>query len=571
MAVSDINNVLTSGEIEGTGSFDVLMRTVKEHIKTEFEAGRIRATDYANAYVQITTAVLGQATQFAISQTRLESELALQEAQIAQIQQETANAIEQQALIKAQAAQIKQETLNAAAQNAQILEQTKDITAATGIKEYQLSTVMPLEVTNLTKQGLNLDAQTEQIEQNTLNAIAQNTQIVEQTAEIKANTSIKEYQLDSVMPLEVANLTKQGLSLDAQTEQTKQQTTNLTKQALQIEAQTSLTEQQTTNLTTDNEHAIAKHVLDMQSIEVQIAKVTTDTVVATKQAALIDAQAIGEQSRTQNTEASTRRVDYETNFMLPAQLLAVEEQTTLTTKQHEQTTQQTLNLAAEKERLMKQTAQIAAETSLRNIEVDLQTYKRDFMQPVEYESMQKDMELKENQVLLNNKEILLKQAQVDLSVKEIELKDSQISLGTKELLLKQAQVDVAEKELLLKAEQISISKFELANKLPAEVSLLAAQNDLYVQKTITEKAQVDNTVVGLNSVTDINNKLVLEQSKTYLRTFQQNTAKMLIDTWNVRHTADPDGNLENSANKLVDSNIGRVLDKLALELGITLV
>src|SRR5699024_3831945 len=137
------------------------------------------------------------------------------------------------------------------------------------------------------------------------------------------------------------------------------------------------------------------------------------------------------QSRTQNTEASTRQIDYETNFMSPAKLLAVEEQTTLTTKQHEQTTQQTLNLAAEKERLMKQTAQIAAETSLRNNEVDMHTYKRDFIQPVELESMQRDMDLKENQLLLNNKEILLKQAQVDLSVKEIALKDSQISLGTK--------------------------------------------------------------------------------------------------------------------------------------------
>ena len=190
MAVNEFTDVLTTGEIDGTGSFDVLMRATKEHLKGEFDAGRIRGTDYANAYVQATSAVLAQATQYSISQSRLESELALQEAQIAQIKQETATAVEQQALIKAQAAQIKQETLNAVAKNAQILEQTKDITAAAGIKEYQLSKVMPLEVTNLTKQGLNLDAQTEQIEQNTLNAVAQNTQIVEQTAEIKANTCL---------------------------------------------------------------------------------------------------------------------------------------------------------------------------------------------------------------------------------------------------------------------------------------------------------------------------------------------------------------------------------------------
>lgn len=449
MAVNEFTDVLTTGELAGTGSFDVLMRATKEHLKGEFDAGRIRGTDYANAYVQATSAVLAQATQYSISQSRLASELELMAAQTNQVKQETQNALEQENLIKAQVAQTTQETLNAVAQNALIT-------------------------------------------------------------------------------------------------------------------------QQTTNLLTENTQSQAKHLLDLQSIEAQIAKITTDTVVATKQAALVDAQAIGEQARTQNTEASTRRTDYETNFVLPAQLLTAEEQTTLVTKQIEQTTQQTLNMAAEKERIMKQTAQITAETTLRNIEIDMQEFNRDFKQAVELDLMQKDADLRERQVTISDKEVLLKQAQIDLSVKDIAIKQSQLELSAKELLLKQAQVDLSAKEVLLKTEQVSLTKYELANKLPAEVALLGAQNSLYVQKTVTEKAQTDNTVVGLNSVTDINNKLILEQSKTYLRTFQQNAAKMMVDTWNVRHTADPDGNLENSSNKLLDANIGRVLDKLATELGITL-
>ena len=53
--VNDEFNIheLTNGTLNGTGVFDVLMDAVKAHLHEEYKAERIRATDYANAYIAL--------------------------------------------------------------------------------------------------------------------------------------------------------------------------------------------------------------------------------------------------------------------------------------------------------------------------------------------------------------------------------------------------------------------------------------------------------------------------------------------------------------------------------------
>lgn len=205
---------------------------------------------------------------------------------------------------------------------------------------------------------------------------------------------------------------------------------------------------------------------------------------------------------------------------------------------------------------------IKAGTKIKDVEFDIQEFNRDFKLPKELELMEKDLLLKENQLELGNKELLVKQSQIELAAKELLVKQNQIDLGIKELVIKEAQLGIAQKELLIKAEQLLITKYELQYKLPADVGLIIAQDELYTQKTITEKAQVDKSVVGPGSVIDTNNKLLVEQSKVYLRNAEQTAAKMLIDTWNVRHSSDPEGNLENAANKLTDVDIGNAITRM---------
>ena len=133
----------------------------------------------------------------------------------------------------------------------------------------------------------------------------------------------------------------------------------------------------------------------------------------------------------------------------------------------------------------------------------------------------------------------------------------------KELDIKETQLSISMKEVLLKEKQLEISEYELIHKLPADVALVTAQDELYTQKSVTEKAQVDNTVVGTGSVIDLSNKLLEEQANAYVVNANQTAAKLMIDTWVVRHTADPEGNLETDEGlRLTNADIGLAVAKI---------
>lgn len=309
--------------------------------------------------------------------------------------------------------------------------------------------------------------------------------------------------------------------------------------------------------------AKAKLGLELQLLEAELGKVAADTVLVTKQCLLVETQSLNQTAQTANTDAQTRQTEYVTSFEIPSRVAANEAQTAMTLAQELQTAQQTLNITAQRDQILAQTLDVKAGTKLKSIEHDLQLFNKDFKLPKELEIMTAEVSLKESQLALSNKELIVKQSQIDLADKEIQVKQNQIELGTKELAIKEAQVGISEKELLIKGEQLLITKYELSTKLPADVSLTKSQAELYTQKTTTEKAQTDPIAIKPNSVIDINNGLIKEQGKSFLRSAEQNTAKLMIDTWNVRHTADPDGNLETAPGlNLKDADVGKAVKKV---------
>ena len=80
----DIADV-TTGSLDGTGSFDVLMQTMTLHLMREYTAGRITGDIYAKAYIEVLNATLAQATQFVVSQAQVAANDELLAAQIRQI------------------------------------------------------------------------------------------------------------------------------------------------------------------------------------------------------------------------------------------------------------------------------------------------------------------------------------------------------------------------------------------------------------------------------------------------------------------------------------------------------
>ena len=80
----DIADV-TTGSLDGTGSFDVIMQTMTLHLMREYTAGRITGDVYAKAYIEVLNATLAQATQFVVSQAQVAANDELLAAQIRQI------------------------------------------------------------------------------------------------------------------------------------------------------------------------------------------------------------------------------------------------------------------------------------------------------------------------------------------------------------------------------------------------------------------------------------------------------------------------------------------------------
>lgn len=151
-------------------------------------------------------------------------------------------------------------------------------------------------------------------------------------------------------------------------------------------------------------------------------------------------------------------------------------------------------------------------------------------------------------------EIAQIEAQTANVQKDTELKDYQLSTlypaqleqTNKQIELLQAQVEVQKEQLELVREQVEQAK---------------AQTDYYAQKTITEKAQTDSSVIGDNSVIDIQIDLMGAQKEGYQRNAEQQAAQILSNTWNVRRQTDEDTSA-NTTNLLDDATVGKTIQKL---------
>src|SRR5690606_34763350 len=80
-----LNSDLTTKNVNGSGTFDVLMASVSNHLKEEYEKGRISGGEYTKAYIALAEAAMANSVQFLISRDQ-----AYWEAQTAQINAITA-------------------------------------------------------------------------------------------------------------------------------------------------------------------------------------------------------------------------------------------------------------------------------------------------------------------------------------------------------------------------------------------------------------------------------------------------------------------------------------------------
>lgn len=227
---------LTTRVISGTGMFDGLMVAMSNHIQQEYQAGRISGSEYAQAYVQMSTAVLGSAVNYLLAkdQAYWQAQLVQKQAQAAEIavigarvslevaRADLAIARAKTDLVAVEYAVSKIRLANEDVQyalglaqlagveytNANLLPaQLAGVLKTTQIADYQLTYVLPKEVEKSQK-AIELTAG--QISQ----VVAQKDQVLYQTATLLpsqnsntiADTNTKLFQISTVMPASVAGI-----------------------------------------------------------------------------------------------------------------------------------------------------------------------------------------------------------------------------------------------------------------------------------------------------------------------------------------------------------------------------
>jgi hypothetical protein len=508
---------LTTASLTGTGVFDVLLQTLRLHLDREFTSGRITGTAYATVYSQALTSFLGQATAYCLSKAKLALELQQLEEQVTILQLQQAKLTAETSLVGSQQSQVEAET-------DKVL--------------YETTYVLPEEVKLSQFNQDQVVAQTTKIAVDTVAVSKQSNLTDAQTCEVRARTNQVNAEVTLKLPVEVANLTKQGELLDSQINVQE-------KQALSIVAETSKVTYQVENTLPEEVKVIQ---FNQDQIVAQTTKVAVDTVVASKQGNLVDAQICEVKSQTNQINANislklpeevelikrnqasvtaqTAQVDYTTATVLPAQVLHTQAQTGTVEAQTSEVAYRTTNvLPAQVDEITAQIAEISYRTA----------------------------SLLPSQV-----------TNTTAQTAQVTAQTAQVTYTTTNLLPK--QVDQLTAQVAGTTAQTAQVVYTTTNLLPAQVTNTTAQTastnaqtDLYEQKKVTELAQTTTTAAA-GSVMGVQNALMEQQTENYLRDAEQKAAKIMIETWAVRQNTD--GGQAVTTNHLGDTYIATAVDAL---------
>lgn len=148
---------LTTTVVGGAGAFDVIMSSIKNHLKDEFQQGRITGREYADTYIAGSNAALSAAVQFLLGKNqahwqgvlaqlqarRAEVEAIIARVELAKVKFEMAVAESQAKLIKTEYAAKKMELAIHDANYCVLLQQKKNLDLDASLKTYQLNNTLP--------------------------------------------------------------------------------------------------------------------------------------------------------------------------------------------------------------------------------------------------------------------------------------------------------------------------------------------------------------------------------------------------------------------------------------------
>lgn len=198
--------------------------------------------------------------------------------------------------------------------------------------------------------------------------------------------------------------------------------------------------------------------------------------------------------------------------------------------------------------------------------------------------LEKDKNLYEAELI--KAQVLLAQAELAKTLVDTQRLEVEVLKAQAELVILQLNATKIPAEIALLTAQAGLVTEQTANavvertvlqaqkcKLDAEYDVLLAQKikvagetTLLAQKVATEKAQVDELGVDVDSVIGRQKALYKAQTDGFLRDAEQKVADIMVKTWNVRRTTD-EGTIADGTNMLNDATIGRSINKLLQGVG----
>lgn len=503
---------LTEKSLTGAGVFDILVQTTRLHLDREWNAGRITGTEYANVYIELMTAAMSQSIEYAARRAILGYQI--------------------QGMINDNAYKMAQVEI-AQQQLAKIPFEIEQLQAETARVKADTEQRLPVEIANMTKQGLGIDAQTSQTVKQTEMVTAQIAKIPEeitlmqkQVLQTVAQTEAVTYDTLNKVPVEVANITKQGELITQQIAESTYRVTNM--------------------------------------LPVELSQLTAKTTQISAETALIGV----------NTEAATAnlaKVPIEVE-LLRKQSLKADAEVALGEKQVERITAELTKIPYEVTILGKQAAQIQAQTDQSIASTTRIVTETEQLLPVEIANATKQGLILDGQVTLTGHQSELARLQATMVPVDIEYKQAQIANMARQSLILERELDLKVGELALQTKQISLAELQIEVQREelevkkAQVTAQEAQSELYRQKVVTEKAQVDASVVLPGSIIDMNNKVLEGQVMAYKFDAQNRAAKLLLDTFVT--TYNQGDRSVNAQNRLTDTDIGKVMGTMYTTIGV---
>ena len=196
--VITIADLTTVDKKDGTGTFDVLMRAVKEHMADEYTQGRIQGAEYSTVYLGALQQTMQQSIAFLLQKDKQSYELQLLQLQADMLELSKLEMQSKIDLLAAQTAKVEQDTALGVLQECNVAAECLQIAAQT-TKVEQDTALGVLQECNIEAECLQIAAQTAKVQQDTALSVLQECNVEAECLQIKSATCKLDAEFDLII------------------------------------------------------------------------------------------------------------------------------------------------------------------------------------------------------------------------------------------------------------------------------------------------------------------------------------------------------------------------------------